>query len=109
MTVTSASPGTGTLTVTSVTDGAFVVDLTRVGDVGRAASQVVPLTATKTWLGYRVSLDAPATNLVGVPHTFDGDGGAVGGRDNVVAGAGRHDVDRTTSGTGTLDTAPRRA
>ena len=31
---------------------------------------MVPLTASKTWLGYRVSLSPAATNLVGVPHTF---------------------------------------
>ena len=71
VTVTSTSPGTGRLTVTSITDGAFVVDLTPGGStIGRSDDQTVPLTASKTWLGYRVSLDAPATNLVGVSHTF---------------------------------------
>ena len=37
---------------------------------GQAPGQVVPLTATKTWLQYRVLLSPSATNLVGVPHTF---------------------------------------
>ena len=57
--------------MTGVTDGAFVVDLTSGGStVGHAATQVVPVTASKTWLGYRVALSGAATNLVGVPHTF---------------------------------------
>ena len=69
--VTSNDPGTGTLTVTTLTDGLFVVDLTAGGPTeGRAPEQVVPLTSSKTWRGYRVSLSPAATNLVGVPHTF---------------------------------------
>ncbi len=69
--VTSPSAGSGTLTVTSLTDsGGATVDLTVAGMPGQAPGQAVPLTASKTWLQYRVLLSPSATNLVGVPHTF---------------------------------------
>ncbi len=70
--VTSPSAGTGTLTVTSLTDtdGVTSVDLTTPGSPGTSPDQQVPLTASKTWLQYRVLLSPSATNLVGVPHTF---------------------------------------
>jgi hypothetical protein len=69
--VTSPAAGTGTLTVTSLTDSAGnVVDLTTAGAPGQTPVQQVPLTASKTWLQYRVLLTANATNLTGVPHTF---------------------------------------
>jgi fimbrial isopeptide formation D2 family protein len=59
------------LTVTSLTDsGGRVVDLTVAGARGQAPGQTVPLTASKTWLRYRVLLSANATNLTGVAHTF---------------------------------------
>jgi hypothetical protein len=69
--VTSPSAGTGTVQVVSLTDsGGATVDLTAAGMPGQAPGQVVPLTASKTWLQYRVLLSPNATNLVGVPHTF---------------------------------------
>jgi hypothetical protein len=70
--VVSPAAGTGILTVTSLTDSSgATVDLTNPGAVGQAAGQVVPLTASKTWLQYRVLLDTAATNLVGQSHTFN--------------------------------------
>ena len=89
--------------MTSVLDGAFLVDLDGVGGAGQAASQVVPLTTSKTWLGYRVSLDAPATNLVGVPHTFTAtvEQSADGTTWSPVPDGTT--LTATTSGTGTLD------
>src|SRR5262249_40209029 len=62
-TVSSAAAGTGTLTVTSLTDSSgAVVDLTTAGAIGQGAGQEVPLEAAKTWLQYRVLLETAATN-----------------------------------------------
>ena len=104
VTVTSSTAGAGTLTVTGLTDGAFVVDLTVPGAPGQADTQVVPLTASKTWLGYRVTLDAPATNLVGVPHTFTATVEQSADGNTWTAVPDGTTLTATTSGTGTLDT-----
>ncbi len=75
----------------------------------------MPLTASKTWLAYRVLLDAAATNLVGVPHTFTATvqqtGVANPADADWVGGARRHDADRRAvdRGEGTIDVRRRRA
>ena len=92
--------------MTSVTDGAFVVDLTSGGStMGRSADQTVPLTATKTWLGYRVSLSAAATNLVGVPHTFTATVEQSADGNTWTPAPDGTTLTATTAGPGAIDTA----
>ena len=106
--VTSPTAGTGTLTVTSLTDsGGRLIDLTVLGAPGQAPGQAVPLTATKTWLQYRVLLSPDATNLVGVPHTFTAtvqtSGVANPTESDWVAASDLTTLTATASGSGTLD------
>ena len=71
VTVDSATAGLGTLTVNTLTDGDFVVDLTEGGSiVGRDPLQEVPVEATKGWRNYRVVLSSSAMNPTGLAHTF---------------------------------------
>jgi len=64
---TNNTPGSGTLTITSVTftvnGQPFNVDLT-------AAGSPPPPTATKTWIAYHVTVTPAATNPVGTTHDF---------------------------------------
>ncbi len=106
--VTSTLSGTGTVTVTSLTDSAErVVDLSTAEAPGQATDQTVPLTASKTWLQYRVLLSPNATNLVGVPHTFTATVQQTGVADPAetdwAAVPDGTTLAVTTSGTGTLD------
>src|SRR5262249_47868902 len=62
VTVMSTTPAAGTLTVMSLTDSAgHVVDLTTAGAHGQAEGQVVPLSATKTWIAGEVIVPPPPT------------------------------------------------
>jgi fimbrial isopeptide formation D2 family protein len=108
--VSSPAAGTGTLTVTSLTDNTgAVVDLMTVGAPGQAANQVVPLTASKTWMQYRVLLEAAATNLTGDPHTFTATvqqtGAASPGPADWTAVPNGTTLTASASGTGSLDPA----
>jgi hypothetical protein len=107
--VTSPTSGSGTLTVTSLTDGTFTIDLTVPNAPGQAAGQAVPLSASKTWLSYRVSLTAPATNLIGQSHTFTATVQQTGVANPVdsdwVAVPDGTTLSVTPTGTGTIDPA----
>ena len=70
VTVTSATPGEGTLTATLLETDDWTIDLEAVG-LGQSEQLTIPVEATKTWVAYRASVTPNATNLVGDPHTFD--------------------------------------
>ena len=81
----------------------MLIDLTVAGAPGQAPGQKVPLTATKTWLQYRVLLSPSATNLIGVPHTFTATvqtTGVANPTEAIGGGVGRDDVDGVDLGSG---------
>jgi adhesin/invasin len=66
--VSSADPGTGTITIDSVT---ATVDGTTFTDVAAVATQGGAVTANKTWIAFDVDITPlTALNLVSQPHTF---------------------------------------
>ncbi len=73
ITVSSDGPGTLRLTVTSITvtgpDGSFTLDFGTGGSIDND-EDAEDHQADKEWIDYRISLEPPATNLVGDDHDF---------------------------------------
>ena len=73
VTVGSATPGSGTITITEVTASVFGTVLTGVTSTvppGLVATVGGSLTADKTWASLAASVEADAVNLAGDDHTF---------------------------------------